>query len=177
MIWINVWNRVLCRFVRTLVSTSAAKAMPHIIIGAILTCGPVTAQPPPLLPPILPSPFMQVPPMPIPSEPVQYVPQPDIARWTFIPPADMPGSLASVFLPSALANEGLQGIHRNRFYQHFDSLRTGPAPTFICDIPPNVADTPVDAPGPLCWFITACVLLFLWHAMALQASAPLSDEQ
>ena len=173
MIWINVWDRILCRFVRKLVSTGVAKAMPHIVFGSILACGPVTAHsPPPYLVP--PSPYIPILPPPIiPYTPIPIVPvQPFVPsgpQWTFIPPGDayQPISTPPVFLPETNEDIG-NGSPFTPTTEH-----TAP----ICDtitpskpITPTTPPTSVSAPGPLSWFVAACILLFLWKALGMQAS-------
>ncbi len=181
MIWINVWDRVLCRWVRRLVSSGAAKAMPHIVAGAIFSCGPVTAHQPPI--PVIPIPLISTPPEYIPTIPIWPVPQIEQPRWTFIP-SELPqiaegGGISSgsgfnqggALDVGAFSSPALDSDLRK--LDHFSEHHSIPV-TPICDDTPPIDDKPpvskVDAPGPLAWFFLVCVLLFIWKALPLQAS-------
>jgi len=175
-IWINVWDRVLCRFVRRLVSKSVAKAIPHVIVGA-LACGPVTAHPPtPIIPPY--PAIVTPPPVYVPTIPTWPVPPPEQRRWTFVPDLDVP---AAQFIPSAFVPTDLEHADLEQF-KHDDNFFHGAGqhdlPSALCDTPSDDKPpvSPVSAPGPLVWFGFAAFILFLLKAVGMQAGhAPVRE--
>ena len=169
MIWINVWNRVLCRFVRTLVSRSVAKAMPHIIVTstALLTCGPSTHTG---LPPIPNMPL--IPAINIPSQPVQPT-GPQGPQWTYGPQPDYqlsppeggwlaPGDFTEEQPGGIIADSGFRSYSTG---VPFDTDSTPAGNVSTSNAPPTIKQTQptptVGEPAALGWFLGACAFLVI----------------
>lgn len=178
MIWINVWDRVLCRFVRRLVSRTVAKAMPHVVVGALI-CVPTPGLPAlPEIPVAPPSPIILVAP---PGAIIDVIPPGGASGgW-----AEGPASAPHIDVPEGgwttpgefdhgtpITSSGFDFGHDHGLSE-INVLHEKLPP--LCDIPDTPPKSPVDAPGPFMWFLAACVLLFIWKGLSLQASYPHAD--
>lgn len=162
LIWINVWDRILCRWVKRLVSRSVAKAIPHFVAGAVMTCGPsIPTNSHEQLPPIPNQPL--IPAINIPTRPIQ--PLPTGLQWTYVPqPYALTPPEGGWIAPGDFDEEQPSGSvvdinFRSSLTGVPSDTNTVPLGNVISNIPPKTPT--VSEPITLSWFFGACALLVL----------------
>jgi len=174
MIRVHVFDWVKCRWEWVYRPASVVRSMRHLSLGLVLTCGP--SVPPTFgVPPTPPS--SSIPPVSVESPPPL---TPDIA---FPPPWGYSGggSGGGGYTYVGPAPGGLEGLPGPLHGMIPVAESVTKAPTYeICDVTPVALNTPsplapVDAPGPLAWFLGAVVLLFIWRAVPEDGSVIVED--
>ena len=170
---IRTWvlDRINCRWVLKWLTAGARSKLPHVaLLAAGFACGPATppgnATPPPTTPYLPTVPYWTPPAQVVYAPPSQVWLPTQTPLWYGSPSEEGKGYPISLG-PAIPGPE--QGEHRTDFFSPVYSPENIPP---ICDIltPTVPSVSAVDAPGPFMWFLTACVLLFIWKALPLQAS-------